>query len=373
MLGYMLKLFSKKPLVFSTAAIALGGIGYLIFSAQQQINLAMKPITVRSLPEILPYYGFSTPEQQQALTLLMQAGGILQANLSLSDRFPVRNTPDELLKDLLKWVQAVQETFVIRKNAQERWEVKTPSWLEGNDPMILNAIQTLGLTQAIKPHIQRPDVLCILGATYYSMKNRLHYAETLLNGSLSPKHLVLLAGERYVTVGVDGDQALLQKIAADYGINIHQLTETHLIRTLYKQTHLSPSLAVTVIDTPKGTLPRPTTETTVLQLGQWLKQHPEYKSVVFVSNQPHVGYQSAVIQNAVEQQDNLQPLQIEVIGSEASVTRLDGIIGALGSMIWAKTPAIIATLHLTTTNPELQQLQETLYASQPLIYQKLKR
>ena len=132
------------------------------------------------------------------------------------------------------------------------------------------------------------------------------------------------------------------------------------------------TLAMTLIDTPKGDLPRPTTETTVIELSKWLKKHPEYTSLSFVSNQPHVYYQAAVIKEILRRQGLEDTVKVDVIGpSITAATSMKDITGALGSRIWASTPPIIQVLGLETQNPDLLQRYQTLYKTQPLVYKNV--
>ena len=125
-----------------------------------------------------------------------------------------------------------------------------------------------------------------------------------------------------------------------------------------------------VIDTPAGVLPRPTTQTTIIELVKWLKQHEEIKTITFVSNQPYVKYQEAVIREVIK---NLNAeIEIEVVGSACSDENAQPIIEALGSYIFAVTPEILIKFGGKITDPALIESFKALYAKQPLIYQNLK-
>lgn len=356
-----------KGLVFGFAAVALSLPVYAHLHSQ---HTPKKQPSAHSIAALLPYYGFQTPAQKQALVFLMQQASVLKPDQSLEDRFPSRENQDALLGDILSFVQATQEAFTIRQGKQERWEIEAPAWLKENPTALLSALRTLGMTDAIKPTLDHPDVLCILGSTLGSMTKRLHYAKGLLEDtSLTPKHLVLLAGERHVTLNVDGSPELLESIAKNHGIPLSALTETHLIQEAYNNVGMPKTLTMTVIDTPKGDLPRPTTETTVIELSKWLKQHPEYKTIGFVSNQPHVYYQAAVIKEILRRQGLEDTVKVEVIGpSITSATPTKDITGALGSRIWASTPHVIQVLGLETQNPDLLKQYQGLYKNQPLVY-----
>lgn len=360
--------YQKKALLFGATALALGLPVYTHLQNQPRPSVLLPP---RSVSALLPYYGFDTPAQKQALVFLMQQASILKPHQSLEDRFPTRPDQDALLGDLLLWVQMTQTAFTKRQGTQERWELKPSTWLQGNPAEILSALEILGMTEAVKPTLEHPDVLCVLGATLGPMTRRLHYAKSLLeNATLDAKHLVLLAGERPVTINVDGSRELLEAIAKNHGIHLRDLTETHLIQEAYKHVGMPQTLALSVIDTPAGHLPRPTTETTVIKLSEWLREHPQYTSISFVSNQPHVYYQAAVIQDVLRRQ-GLSAIKVDVIGPAVTAsTRIEDTVGALGSRIWAITPHVMETLDLETHDPKLLQLQQDLYAKQPLVYKR---
>jgi len=243
--------------------------------------------------------------------------------------------------------------------------------MEKNQKEVLRILGNLGLTKAVPPTSPTSDVICILGARTSSMVNRLKYAGELYNkNKLQAKYLVLLTGERKVTVGVDGTEAELSDIAEKYGVNISALTETHMMQESYSTSFLFQKLLTDLIDVPAGELPRPTTETTLQEFCKWLKSHPDVRSVSFVSNQPHVKYQQAVITEVLHQQS--QAIKFEVIGPETSpVADIQEIVGALGSQIWAETPSVVSKIKLTTTDPESRKAFLELYTKQPLIYKNV--
>jgi len=221
----------QKALLFGFTTVALSLPVYAHLQSQAK---PPKQPSAHSIAELLPHYGFQTPAQKQALVFLMQQASILEPHQSLEERFPSRENQDALFGDILTFVRATQEAFTIRQGKQERWETEAPAWLKENPTALLSALRTLGMTDAIKPTLHHPDVLCILGSTLGSMTKRLDYAKSLLEeASLRPKHLVLLAGERHVTINVDGSQELLESIAKNHGIPLSALKETHLIQEAY--------------------------------------------------------------------------------------------------------------------------------------------
>ena len=99
-----------------------------------------------------------------------------------------------------------------------------------------------------------------------------------------------------------------------------------------------------VIDTPAGDLPRPTTQTTILELIKWLKHYDEIKNIIFVSNQPFVKYQESIISSVFKIHD--ASINVEVVGPEVLFTEreVQPIIEALGSYIWVQTPTALLKL-----------------------------
>lgn len=355
---------------FVAATLMAGGSSY----ALQQDVATQAPTMNRALE----YYGFVTPAQKEALRFLMQ-----QAEVSNTDALLDSNGKD-LARTILDFVRQTQNKFTIRTGNQERWDVQTSEWMK--DPVqqqkILKALTTLDMIDAVSPSFSKRDVVCILGASRNVMVSRFDYAGNLFAANELPsKWLVLLAGERYVTpdkngVSIDGSESELDAIAAKLGKNITLLTETDLMISSYQESKLFNKLPTVIIDTPRRDLPRPTTETTVTEFCDWLKQHPNVQSITFVSNQPHVDYQKAIIAQVFEKQG--VNIKYEVIGAEynASVVnnnadKINYILQALGSRIWAETPKVLDELGLDMSDPQLRAEYLELYKKQPLIYNNL--
>jgi hypothetical protein len=202
-----------------------------------------------------------------------------------------------LLEDILDFIQQTQEHFILRKGNQERWEVQASDWMGKNTDEITKSVKELGFVEEITPMQKEIDAICILGSTFSSIQKRINYAgELIIRRQLTAKNLILLAGERKVSVNVDGDEQQLLQIAKKYNIDdLHKLTETHLIQAAYENSTIYNKLQTFVIDTPAGNLPRPTTETTIVELLKWQSTHKDIKRIIFVSNQPYVKYQEAII------------------------------------------------------------------------------
>lgn len=337
----------------------------------------------RNLEQALNYYGFKTQKQKQALRYLLQAAGIENVDTLLDAQ---RANTNDLSRAILNFVQAVQLNFTIRTGSQERWDVQTSAWMQDKTQQekIIQALDTLNMLEAIPPKFTKRDAICVLGASKGAMELRLEYAGDLYtHNKLPATWLIMLAGERYVTPDkngtyIDGDEKSLNETAAKLNKNIASLTETDLMRQAYASSKLNGKFGknVLVIDTPRRELSRPTTETTVTELCMWLKDHPEVQTLTFISNQPHVEYQKAIIAQVFAK--NSIDIKFEVIGPKYDVSdgnnvadKINRVMQALGSQIWAMTPEVIDTIGLDMSDPQIHAEYTELYKKQPLIYSNI--
>lgn len=323
---------------------------------------------VYSLRETLNDYGFKKSSQKQALEDLMRYANIIKANQSFQNFYPRRYRYSKLLKDILSFVQATQQYFTLREDAQERWEVKAAEWTLSNKARIIEDLRTLGFVEAIPPTLMQSDAICILGTTFNDIKERIDFvAQYLGSGKLKTENIILLAGERKVSVGADGLEQDLLAIAAKHNISgLEKLTETHLMQTAFEDSAINAKFKTFIIDTPAGDLPRPTTETTLKELLKWLDAHKDIKKITFVSNQPYIKYQEAIIAQALKSHPDIS---YKVIGPEVKKDiKTFEIVEGLGSYIWAKTPWVIFNSGKFSNDEKLFQEFKKLYSKNPLIY-----
>ena len=335
---------------------------------------------------MLDYYGFNTPEKKEDLRFLMEASGVPVSELNIlfdSERC----TDEELLQRIIRFVNLSQSAFTGRTSNQERWEVAHRDWIV--DPAkiskIRKALENLGLTKAVYPQSSAATYLAILGSTYHSMENRIAFAEKeLREGRLKVERLILLTGERYAKLdsgeqSIDGSPQMLASIAKEKGKPVEKLTEADLFEHLIAHSPLSKKLPVTVIDVPRGKFRRATTETTVKALVEWLKGREG--TITFISNQPYVDYQEAIIRAVFEQAGMLQNEQkhfFEVVGSGVNLNEennqtvvLESLVAELGTTIYAKTPRVLKEMNLNIQDQSLKEKARSLFKAQEALLQQL--
>ncbi len=321
-----------------------------------------------SLDKVLDHYGFTTSQQKRALHDLYQKA----TGMPWQEAFSSRHTKKALMRDILTFIEKTQEKFIVRKGLQERWEVEALPWMTQNKGEILDDLRTLGFIEEIEPTHKHVDAICILGATWKTMLRQFQYTHCLLKSGVTAPSLIFLGGERYVTVGVDGTEEELSALAAKLGVSDwRQLTEAHLMTELYTTSKIkNQKITPYFINTPKGDLPRPTTQTTMMELITWLKHHPEIKSLLFVSPQPHVKYQEAIIQSIFA--DQHKALSFHVVGPGVTNSQnMKPLIEGLGSYLWATTPPLLAQLGLEERDPHIIAELKELYNKNPLMYKEL--
>ncbi len=88
-------------------------------------------------------------------------------------------------------------------------------------------MRILGFIDAIPPTFTQSDAVCILGTTFNDVKERIEFvAKYLGNEKLKTENIILLTGERKVSVGADGDEQDLLAVAAKHNIrDLKNLTE----------------------------------------------------------------------------------------------------------------------------------------------------
>jgi hypothetical protein len=176
------------------------------------------------------------------------------------------------------------------------------------------------------------------------------------------------------------------------------LTETDLMKAAYNQVFgdyrgvftanedpmlmvESKEIKVMVIDSPGkydqelGYI-RPTTESNITGLCDVINKLPELKDrslkVIFVSQNPYIGYQEAVIRAVLR--NEAVNIDLEVVGPESRITSMQGVINAtreLGAQLFAQTPSVLIKNNIKTSDPKQFEALKELYKNKPLIFQNV--
>ena len=264
-------------------------------------------------------------------------------------------------KSLLQFIVDTQKYFTNRKPKQERWEVSPLKWMQKNPGLCFECLKNLGFTEDILPKNQNYNAICILGSTSPSMHDRMDFIEKLVANNkifLESCKFFLLSGERYVSY-VDGKDEYLVAIGEKMGVKKEMLTEALLLQNIFNNSPLSKRVESVLINTPMKNGFRPTTKTTVQEFCQWMEDHNFHGHVLFVSNQPNVWYQGALIADIMPSN-----VDFEVIGPKTNSKNIQTLVGALGSYLWAAMPRVMKDLGIQVISPEETLLAKSLYGSQ---------
>lgn len=212
----------------------------------------------------------------------------------------------------------------LRKPNQERWDIE--KYVTENEAELRSVFDKLGMCKAIMPLYQEYDYVCILGALFGRIKTRLQYAIELYNQGIRFKKLVFLSGARPV-VPEQGEnmQNYMQSLSLETIDDVEPLTEAEIMKFIYKYISMPDDmrqLPVQFVDTPMvqtgmGTR-RPATDDII---NEWLATNPMPGRCLFVSNQPYVGFQDAVIKTYMP-----STFIIDTVGCECVSTLNIGII-----------------------------------------------
>ncbi len=383
------KILNKKTLVFGVSCLAATALYFWQHNSQPSYSLL----------DVLDYYGFSESQQKQSLEDLMKRSGIIKPTETFMTIFPKRKEFPKLLEDVVRFVELTQQHFTVRTGTQERWEVQPTAWMTKDVEEIRADLEKLNITREVKPTDFNPDVIAVFGATLPGMRARFNYLDKLYTqNDLKFNFLVLLTGERKVTIGIDGTEQELIEIAEKYNTTLEQLTETTLMREAYSVTDISkmvPTEKLIVInnrarvDSKTGQTIRPTTETTVQELCDVVEEKLKGGSVainsfLFISSQPYVNYQELTVNKVIEQKLPEKNFQIQVVGDEVkeiSTKTNQRSIGALGTQIWAQTSVVLPDLEVLYKDKirkddklpkEIQDRLIKLYEGQSLTYSNIK-
>jgi hypothetical protein len=307
------------------------------------------------------YYGFCSTEQKKAFAFLLKKTGLNIKNPVIKGHL----APLDLWK-IMTLVQQTQQQWVRRTHGKERWDVVKKEYPQS----MLSHLRILGLVDAHLSTSPASDAICVLGSTGPSMNKRLQCLEHgMETGLFRPKNILLLSGERPLHPGVDGPEYddLIKKKG---NCLVQNGLERDLLQHLYdSNAPAGRKCPVTMIHGEKGSLPRATTESTIKTLLNGLKKNPDIKTITFISSQPHVLYQKAIILSVLQSCNS--PIHAQFVGAASGIS-VDEALSALGSYIWAVTPSILSRMSLpklsTTGQKKCQAFFKESYGRQGSLY-----
>ncbi|KKR97179.1 MAG: hypothetical protein UU47_C0002G0051 [candidate division TM6 bacterium GW2011_GWE2_41_16] len=216
-------------------------------------------------------------------------------------------THDGSLKNI---VQQTQQTW-LRKSGTERWQMNASERLPST--IALPYFEKLGMVQKIVPSHKNYDYALVLGATTGTVRNRLAYLANLWQQGIRFTTLVLLGSERPLDTTTEPEASLnnipqrgLPTRTNWQAPTTLPQTESTMMRMIFEQVEIPEDMRacqLVVVNspqqiTPEGKIKRATTADT---LRDWLKMNPAPGLCLFVSNQPYVAYQHAVVESMLPQ------------------------------------------------------------------------
>jgi hypothetical protein len=310
--------------------------------------------------------GYSDAQIQAALKIVEQAthNNEFNAQLILDKLFPSTYPVSEKgawPEKVHNWlIKVTQREFFARAPGQERWQQATGQWMSASQEPIKEIIKHLKLEEELPPQEQEYQAIAVFGSTASEMKLRLDYAKNLVEQrNIQAKQLFLLCGERPFTLNVDGNDEFLNEIAGNYQIDPKQVTETHLMQNAYQQVKGENQFAdipVKVIDTPKGSKPRPTTVDTLIKLAQ---ENPDLAGkVLFISRAPNIQAQAEDTKLILK--EHLPAVLPEVVGASCENVALNRIFTALGGALFGGYMRVAQELGCQQSVKQLEQAREAL-------------
>ncbi len=194
-------------------------------------------------------------------------------------------------RSLSKIVEATQQAW-LRPAGKERWEV-SEKYNDAKQREIFECCKRMGLLDEVRPKNKNYHYCCILGAALPTVALRLTFAAKLWQEGITFHELVFLTGDRPLDERID-HVPYLRTLPENETDGMKALYEAMLLPEGFRR------LPLTVVNAPKRAniegVQRPTTYDTLIH---WLKDKPKPGTSLFVSNQPYVAYQNAVVGNAM--------------------------------------------------------------------------
>jgi hypothetical protein len=238
---------------------------------------------------------------------------------------------DGTLADIVRQTQK----YWLRPKGKEIWQV--PEKKLKHKKQILRCLVKLGCFKRVMPSKANYDCVVIFGGLFERMIQRFVYAWKLLQRQkIGAKQLVFLVGDRYLEPTLE-NYAVFQNNMRKYQGSIFDkkvrtvatpLTENdfpHYILSHLKDLGNMKRMQKVIVQTPAGSFGRPQTSHTI---AEWLEKYEQKpRKCLFVSSNPYMGYQDAVVRRVIAQKK--REMMVETVGpadQEATITAcLDAI------------------------------------------------
>ena len=187
-----------------------------------------------------------------------------------------------------------------RKQGVERWEVPELQLSPSRKQAVLGILHDLGMVGQRVPRQKEYDYVLVLGGTIPAMERRFKNAVGLSMQGIHHKRLYFLTGQRPLIPEVDQVDAFVKRMTgSDKNPAARPVTESEAAKMIGFSTPLPGAPAAFIESTRKWQNKqwmRPCTQDTV---EDWLATNPNPGSVLVISDQPHIKYQTVVVKRTL--------------------------------------------------------------------------
>jgi hypothetical protein len=267
--------------------------------------------------------GFSIASSASAKTQLI--GSLIdqqgKPTAALSELLALTDVPAvDNFNDLVKQTQAHWS-----QGGKERWEFDPR--FEARRAQLMPVLRRLNVVDAIRAEDKHYRYGLVHGAIASAVARRLDFLVEEWQRGVRFDEIVFVTGQRRL-------DSALEKTFIDAGLK----TEPEMMQYLWKSKALPAALKRLPLEianalpvrSPDGQLKRPQTKDAIQA---WLAFNPEPAKAVFISNQPHVGYQHAVAETTMPEQ-----FDFETIGPTASdKTKISVCLDAIARWLYQES------------------------------------
>lgn len=220
-------------------------------------------------------------------------------------------------------VEQTQQQW-LRATGKERWQINELFPEKRQEALLL--LDELGCIAAVQPTHNHYDYAIILGASVPAIRIRLSYLAQLWQDGVHFENLIFLGGARPLDPQRESASVLLdtknKTLPAKNGWQYNGIlptTEITMMQFIYDQADLPKEFMacpVKFISTPlqkTNYAANPRNPNTADIITTWLAQDPMNGTCLFISNNPYIGYQDAVVRTTMP-----QDFIIETVGNAAT-------------------------------------------------------